>query len=76
MPKFKTLFSQYQEFLNFPGSPVVRTLHFYSKGLGSIPGWGTKILHDALCGKNKTTTKKESLLGQTYSYSIIKFLEA
>ena len=28
----------------FPGGPVVRTLHFHCQGLGSIPGWGTKIL--------------------------------
>ena len=27
----------------FPGSPVVRTLRCHCHGLGSIPGWGTKI---------------------------------
>ena len=28
---------------NFPGGPVVKTLHFYSRGIGMIPGQGTKI---------------------------------
>ena len=27
----------------FPGSPVVRIL--LQGGMGSIPGWGTKIVH-------------------------------
>ena len=27
-----------------PGSPVVRTQSFHCPGLGSIPGWGAKIL--------------------------------
>ena len=27
----------------FPGGPVVRTRRFHCHGLGSIPGWGTKI---------------------------------
>jgi len=34
-----------KDFLDFPGSPVVKTPCFYFKGTGSIPGWGTKILH-------------------------------
>ena len=29
-----------------PGSPMVRTLHFHCKGVGSIPGQGTKIPQD------------------------------
>ena len=35
--------------MDFPGSPVVKTLHFNWGGGGSNPGWGTKIhmLHDA-----------------------------
>ena len=28
----------------FPGGSVVRTCCFHCHGLGSIPGWGTKIL--------------------------------
>ena len=35
----------YQE---LSGSPVVRTLT--AKGLGSVPGWGAKILQTAQCG--------------------------
>ena len=26
---------------------LVKTLHFHSGGMGSIPGWGTEILHAA-----------------------------
>ena len=33
--------------LDFPGDPAVKTLCFYFKRVGSIPGWGTKILHAA-----------------------------
>ena len=29
----------------FPGGPMVRTLHFHSEGLGLIPGQGTKTLN-------------------------------
>ena len=28
----------------FPGSPVVKAQYFHCQGLGSIPGWGSKIL--------------------------------
>ena len=35
-----------------PGGPVVKTPHFPCKGHGSIPGWGTNILH-ALWPKRK-----------------------
>ena len=38
----------------FPGSPVVRTLHFHCRGTGWIPGWGTEILHVAWPGKKRT----------------------
>ena len=34
----------------FPGGPVVRT----PKGVGSIPGWGTKIPKAAQCGQKKS----------------------
>ena len=33
---------------DFPGGPVVKTSHSHCRGHGfegSIPGWGTKILH-------------------------------
>jgi len=32
-------------FRDFPGGPVVKTLPFTAEGVGSIPGWGPKILH-------------------------------
>ena len=41
----------------FPGSPGVRTLHFYCRGPGSVPGGGTKIPQVSLCGQKK---KKKS----------------
>ena len=50
----------------FPGSPVVRTRHFHCCGLGSIPGWGTKILQ-ASC----TAKKKKLLNGARESVSMM-----
>ena len=35
-----------QKTRDVPGSPVVKTPQVHCKGLGSIPGWGTKMLHD------------------------------
>ena len=32
---------------DFPGGPVVKTPRFHCRGCGSIPGWGTNILHTA-----------------------------
>ena len=40
----------------FPGGPVVKTLHFHCRGLGSIPGLGTKILQSK---KKKRLRKKK-----------------
>ena len=40
----------------FPGGPVVKALHFHCRGLGSIPGLGTKILQSK---KKKKTIKKK-----------------
>ena len=37
----------------FPDSPVVRTWHFHCWGLGSIPGWATKIPQVAWHSLNK-----------------------
>ena len=39
--------------LEFPGGPVVRTLRFHAKGLGSIPGQGTKIHQDMRRGQKR-----------------------
>ena len=36
-----------------PGSPFVRTLHFHCWGLGSIPGWETKIPQATWCGQKR-----------------------
>ena len=38
---------------DFPGSPVVKNLHFHCGGTGSIPGWGTKNPHATQCGQKK-----------------------
>ena len=39
---------------DFPGSSVVKKLHFYCREceFGSIPGQGTKIPHVMPCGQN------------------------
>ena len=34
-----------------PGGPVVKTLCFHCRGLGSIPGQGTKLLHGVSASK-------------------------
>ena len=41
-----------------PGGPVVRSQCFHSCGLGSIPGWGTKITQASWCGKKKKKKEK------------------
>lgn len=51
--------------MDFLGGPVVKTPHFQSKGVGSIPGQGTgstpgqgtKMLHDPYCGQKKRKLK-------------------
>ena len=42
----------------FPGSSMVRTLHFHSEGLGLIPDQGTKILHAKKKKKKKGRKRK------------------
>ena len=44
---------------DFPGSPVVQTLCFQCKGLGSIPVQGTKIPHAMRCGPRKKPKRKK-----------------
>ena len=39
--------------LGIPGSPVVRTWHFYCRGPGSIPGRRTKILQAVWLGQKE-----------------------
>ena len=43
----------YQWVGSFPGSPVAGTLCFHCRGMGSTPGWGTKISHAAPCSQKK-----------------------
>ena len=43
---------------------MVRTLHLTAKGLGSILGWGTKILHAGKQKQNKTKQKRMRLTFQ------------
>ena len=46
----------------FPGGSVVRTWYFHCHGLGSIPGWGTKILQAMQHGqKEKEKENKLSM---------------
>ena len=39
--------------VDFPGSPLVIVCASTAEGVGSIPGWGTKILHAVWCGRKK-----------------------
>ena len=51
---------------DFPGGPVVKTHASTARGEGSIPGWGTKILHATWCGpKKKIFFKKINLCSET-----------
>ena len=53
---------KYWKHWDFPHCPVVRTPWFYCRGLGSIPGWGSKKDPRAVqCGKKK---KKKILNGK------------
>ena len=47
--------------MDFPGGPVVKTLHFHCRGYEFDPGWRTKISQATQCGqkkKKKKTIKK------------------
>ena len=53
---------------DFPGGSVVRTPCFQcwdAGGVGSIPGWGTKITHAAQHGQNHQKKKKKKLAHET-----------
>ena len=43
----------------FPGGPVVRTLHFHCRGPGFNPGWGTKIPQAVRHGQKKQKQKQK-----------------
>ena len=47
---------------DFPGNPVVKTPHFQCRGMGSIPGWGTKISHAVRVGKKKKKVPPENII--------------
>ena len=50
------------ELRKFPGGgPVVGTQHFCWGGLGSIPGWGTKILQAEQWSPKKKNNQKTAL---------------
>ena len=51
--------SQPGEAIDFPGSPVVKTVLFQCRVTGSIPGWGTKIPH-AVSTAKKNIGKQEA----------------
>ena len=44
---------------DFPHGPVVKTPCFHCRGMGSIPGWGTKILNAMRHSSPKKEGKKE-----------------
>ena len=48
---------------DFPGNPVVKTSPSNAGGAGSIPGWGTKILHAPWRGQKKKTKVPGGLAG-------------
>ena len=56
---------------DFPGGPVAKTLCFQCRGIGSIPGQGTKIPHAVLHSQKKmpdsnTVTKIIMTMADTY----------
>ena len=46
-------------FWDLPGSPVVKTLCFQSRGMGLIPGQGTKVPNAVWCGHKVKIKKKK-----------------
>ena len=60
LPTRWTIQLQKSHFRDFPGSPVVKTLHFHFKGMCSIPGQGINIPTCCMgvAKKKKKKTKK------------------
>ena len=54
--------------LDFSGHPVVKTLCFHCRGLGLIPGQGTKIAQ-AAAKSSHATTKDPAMLGLPWWFS-------
>ena len=44
--------------MDFPGGPVVKTLHFHCRGYEFDPGWRTKISQATQCGQKKKKKKE------------------
>ena len=60
--------------LDFPDGSAVKTLHFHCRGMGSIPGWGTKIWTQRekkswLSRKGKTEFQRAFTKGQGHLVS-------
>ena len=51
-------------FKDFPGSPVVKTPHSQCSGIGSIPGWGSKMPQE-----QPKLKKKKGTINLNYSQS-------
>ena len=47
---------------DFPGGPVVKTLHFNARGVGLIPSGGTKIPRAIGCSPKLILKKEQPLL--------------
>ena len=45
--------------LDYPGGPVVETLHFHFRGCGFISGGGTKIPHATQRGQKKKKKNRD-----------------
>ena len=58
---------------NFPGGPVIKTPHFQCRGMGSIPGWGTKIPRASAARPKKKKKKLSSGLYASRSGELIPF---
>ena len=52
----QTAFQKWKS-MDFPGGPVVKTLSFQCRGIGLIPGPGTKIPHAVQDSKKKKKKK-------------------
>ena len=47
------------KWMDFPGGPVVKTLHFHCRGHEFDPGWRTKIPQATQCGQKKKNRLKK-----------------
>ena len=68
MVRDKVNFIKIKNFVHwdFPGGPLVKTPCSQCRGMGSIPGWRTKIPHALWCGQNKQTNKQKLLCIKGY----------